>query len=296
MAKTPGELDNTFVLFVTDNGANPYDRRNAGKSLEPSDPTTTWNLGTGWAWMCNSRFRFYKQNQFEGGIATPAIVHWPQGMKAKAGAITDAPAHLIDVLPTLAEVSGVSVPIAWPGRELAPLAGVSHNAKTSTLYYKPESGTDLATAKVEVVRLRHLVEFQGSEKSPVQFITLQGFTVRHAVHTFMDTKEPLLRSDWAIYRGGAFLLTGTEDVHILDCEFNQVGGNAIFVNKYNRNVLVKGCHIHDAGATYSIPYSKPMTTVHLIPGDATATGAPIRMGRFHRRRSLPRRSCRSLMR
>jgi hypothetical protein len=65
----------------------------------------------------------------------------------------------------------------------------------------------------------------------------------------MDCKEPLLRSDWAIYRGGAFLLTGTEEIGILDCEFDQVGGNAIFVNTYNRRILIKGCHIHDAGAS-----------------------------------------------
>ncbi len=124
-----------------------------------------------------------------------------------------------------------------------------HNAKTSTLYYKPESGLDLAKSKVEVVRLRHLVEFQGSEKSPVQFVVLQGFTVRHAARTFMDCKEPLLRSDWAIYRGGAFMLTGAAHIRILDCEFDQVGGNAVFVNNYNRDILVKGCHIHDTGAS-----------------------------------------------
>ena len=124
-----------------------------------------------------------------------------------------------------------------------------HNAKTNTLYYKPTTGLDLDAAKVEVVRLRHLVEFQGSEETPVKDITFQGFVVRHATRTFMDVKEPLLRSDWAIYRGGAFLLTGTEDIQILDTEFDQVGGNAIFVNNYNRNVLVKGCHIHDAGAS-----------------------------------------------
>ena len=124
-----------------------------------------------------------------------------------------------------------------------------HNAKTSTLYYKPEPDADLSKVKVEVVRLRHLVEFQGSEKAPVKFITLQGFAVRHAARTFMDCKEQLLRSDWAIYRGGAFMLTGTEDVSILDCEFDQVGGNAVFVNNYNRRVLVKGCHIHDTGAS-----------------------------------------------
>jgi len=124
-----------------------------------------------------------------------------------------------------------------------------HNAKTDTLYYMPASGTDIAAAKVEVVRLRHLIELQGTQEAPVKFISLKGFTVRHAARTFMDCKEPLLRSDWAIYRGGAFLLTGTEDVSILDCEFDQVGGNAIFVNNYNRRTLVKGCHIHDTGAS-----------------------------------------------
>jgi len=124
-----------------------------------------------------------------------------------------------------------------------------HNAKTSTLYYMPDAGVDIVDAKVEVVRLRHLIELQGTQAAPVKFISLQGFTVRHAARTFMDCKEPLLRSDWAIYRGGAFLLTGTEDVSILDCEFDQVGGNAVFVNNYNRRTLVKGCHIHDTGAS-----------------------------------------------
>lgn len=124
-----------------------------------------------------------------------------------------------------------------------------HNATTATLYYKPTTPVDLARATVEVVRLRHLVEFQGSEKTPVKHIAFRGFTVRHAARTFMDCKEQLLRSDWAIYRGGAFVLTGTEDIRILDCEFDQVGGNAIFINNYNRRPLVKGCHIHDVGAS-----------------------------------------------
>jgi len=124
-----------------------------------------------------------------------------------------------------------------------------HDSDTDTLYYLPETGFVLNKAKVEVVRLRSLVEFRGSEAAPVKHVTLQGFVVRHAARTFMDTKEPLLRSDWTIYRGGAFLLTGTEDVSILDFEFDQVGGNAIFVNKYNRRILIKGCHIHDAGAS-----------------------------------------------
>jgi len=124
-----------------------------------------------------------------------------------------------------------------------------HNAAENTLYYQPAEGVDLSAAEVVVVRLPHLVEFQGTEQSSVKHITLEGFTVRHAARTFMDCKEQLLRSDWAIYRGGAFLLTGTEGVQILDCEFDQVGGNGIFVNMYNRNTLIKGCHIHHTGAS-----------------------------------------------
>ncbi|WP_444794552.1 right-handed parallel beta-helix repeat-containing protein [Saccharicrinis sp. GN24d3] len=124
-----------------------------------------------------------------------------------------------------------------------------HDAEANVLYYMPEPNTELSKAKIEVVRLSHLLEFQGTEASPVEYITLQGFVVKHAARTFMDCKEQLLRSDWAIYRGGAFMLTGTENIQILDMEFDQVGGNAIFVNNYNRNTLVKGCHIHDTGAS-----------------------------------------------
>ena len=124
-----------------------------------------------------------------------------------------------------------------------------HDSKIGTLYYMPEAVTDLTKAKVEVVRLKHLVEFQGTEADPVHEITLSGFLFRHAARTFMETKEPLLRSDWTIYRGGAVMLTGTKDIHILDSEFDQLGGNALFVNGYNRGTLIKGCNIHDTGAS-----------------------------------------------
>ena len=124
-----------------------------------------------------------------------------------------------------------------------------HDASTSTLYYYPPTSVNLKNATVEIIRLRHLIEFNGTESNPVKHIQFQGFVFKHAARTFMDTKEQLLRSDWAIYRGGAVMLTGTENISILDAEFDQVGGNAIFVNNYNRNTLVKGCHIHDAGAS-----------------------------------------------
>ena len=123
-----------------------------------------------------------------------------------------------------------------------------HDRKSNTLYYFPPPGTDLAKATIEIVRLRHLIELQGTPAQPVKWLQLRGLTFRHAARTFMDTKEPLLRSDWTIYRGGAVLLTGTEDCAIADCTFDQLGGNAIFVNNYNRRATVRGCLIAEAGA------------------------------------------------
>jgi hypothetical protein len=119
------ELDNTLILFVSDNGACPYDRRSMNIDAEPISGDVSWSDSTGWAWARNSPFRYYKQNQFEGGIGTPAIVHWPAGLKTKPGTIVDTPGHLIDVMPTLAEVCDAPLPAEWPGRDLRPLAGVS---------------------------------------------------------------------------------------------------------------------------------------------------------------------------
>jgi hypothetical protein len=64
----------------------------------------------------------------------------------------------------------------------------------------------------------------------------------------MDTKEPLLRSDWTIYRGGAVLLDGTENCKIADCVFEGIGGNAIMFSNYNKKDTVTGCHIYNTGA------------------------------------------------
>ena len=119
-----------------------------------------------------------------------------------------------------------------------------HNAKTDTLYYSPAAGVDLQTVTVEAVRLRHLIEFNGAKN-----VTLRGFVFRHAARTFMDTKEPLLRSDWTIYRGGALVFDHSEDCTVEDCELDQLGGNAIFVNGYNRRIRIVGCDIHDTGAS-----------------------------------------------
>ncbi len=123
--QTSRELDNTLILFVSDNGACPYDRANVHTDKEPYDPETHWTDSTGWAWARNAPFRYYKQNQFEGGISSPAILHWPAGLKTKAGSIVDGPAHLVDVLPSFAAVAAAAIPNEFSGRDLTPLAGCS---------------------------------------------------------------------------------------------------------------------------------------------------------------------------
>jgi len=123
--KRAGEFENTFILFVSDNGACPYDRRSPKLDRMPYEPDVTWSDSTGWAWARNSPFRYYKQNQFEGGVCTPGVVHWPAGLKHKPGSITHEPAHLVDVLPTLAELGKAEIPTTWPGRELEPVSGTS---------------------------------------------------------------------------------------------------------------------------------------------------------------------------
>ncbi|MCB1204005.1 MAG: sulfatase-like hydrolase/transferase, partial [Verrucomicrobiae bacterium] len=120
-----GELENTLILFFSDNGACPYDRVSVNQDGDPCDGTTAWSDSTGWAWARNAPFRYYKQNQFEGGIATPAIMHWPAGIKTAPGSLLHEPAHLVDILPTLAEIAGAEIPKEYPGRDPSPLAGIS---------------------------------------------------------------------------------------------------------------------------------------------------------------------------
>ncbi len=121
------------------------------------------------------------------------------------------------------------------------------DAKARTLYFQPRAGKDMAKAVVEGVRLRHLVEFRGDERDRVTSISLKGITFRHTARTFMDNKEPLLRSDWTTYRGGAVWFRGAMECSLEDSVIDQVGGHGVFVDGYNRHVTLRGCEIVRAG-------------------------------------------------
>ncbi|WP_157302062.1 PDZ domain-containing protein [Chitinophaga oryziterrae] len=124
-----------------------------------------------------------------------------------------------------------------------------YDKQTGVLYYYPSDGLDIMTATFETPRTRHLIEFNGTEATPVKNIRISGLTLMYTLRTFMENKEPLLRSDWTIYRGGAVLFNGAVNCGISDCVIRDLGGNAVFFNNYNRYCEVSGCLISGIGAS-----------------------------------------------
>jgi len=103
--------------------------------------------------------------------------------------------------------------------------------------------------KLESVHLEQLFILRGTRERPVRHVSLRGLTLTHTARTFMKNREPLLRSDWTTWRGGAVFLEGTEDCRLENLTLRKVGSNAIFVNRYNRRVTISGTHVVDAGAS-----------------------------------------------
>jgi arylsulfatase A-like enzyme len=122
-------FDNTLILFLSDNGASAEMMvRGDGHDTDaaPGSAETHLCLGPGWSTASNTPFRRHKTWVHEGGISTPLIVHWPAGIKTP-GELRRTVGHVIDVVPTVLELTGVERPVAIdgnpvpasPGRSLA---------------------------------------------------------------------------------------------------------------------------------------------------------------------------------
>ena len=126
--KERGELDNTLILFLSDNGGNaeggpPGETRGEGPI---GGPQSYVRLGMNWATLANTPFRRYKHFTHEGGISTPLIAHWPNGIPAERnGKLEPQPAHLIDVMTTAVDLSGAEYPRERNGKAILPMEGVS---------------------------------------------------------------------------------------------------------------------------------------------------------------------------
>ena len=148
----------------------------------------------------------------------------------------------------------------------------------------PPAGVDLTKATIETVTLKHLMEFRGTPQAPVRFVTLQGLTFQRTARTFMENKEPLMRSDWTIYRGGALYFAGAEDCTVEDAFLDQLGGNAVFVSGYNRRIAIRRTEIDRCGTNavafvglptavrnplYNYSQTLPLDQLDLTPGPKT---------------------------
>ncbi len=140
-----GQWENTLILFLSDNGCSSEDcqfyepgendrpdmTRNGQpivypkeKEVMPGPETSFASVGARWANVANTPFRFWKARQYEGGICTPMIAHWPKGIQSK-GEITKEMGHVMDIMATCIDLGKTTYPTRYQNREIIPMEGKS---------------------------------------------------------------------------------------------------------------------------------------------------------------------------
>ena len=119
-----GELDNTIVMFVSDNGANPHtpNKKGAADAI-PGDARSVVYYDYNWANVSNTPYLYFKRWAHEGGISVPLIVRYPPVVKA--GSVCPVVSHFIDVMPTFLDFAEAEYPQTFNGKTIHPLDGVS---------------------------------------------------------------------------------------------------------------------------------------------------------------------------
>jgi arylsulfatase A-like enzyme len=154
-------LDNTVIFFASDNGASAEIMVRHGGH----DPTAALGsaasylcLGPGFSSAANTPFRRHKTWVHEGGISTPFIVHWPQGIAARGELRTD-PIHFIDFVPTAMELARAKLPDTWdgmpvpsaPGKSLVPALTANRRIHHDSLWWLHEGNRALRVADWKIV-------------------------------------------------------------------------------------------------------------------------------------------------
>lgn len=124
--KEKGILDNTLIFFLSDNGACA-EFISSGKSKEVDGTAATFeSYRINWANVSSTPFKEYKHYTYEGGIATPLIVHWPGGIaKNLANSFVTGYGHLTDIMATCVDVAGATYPAVFHGNRIHPMQGKS---------------------------------------------------------------------------------------------------------------------------------------------------------------------------
>ena len=153
-----GEAQNTLVMFASDNGANP-NIVNIEDDYGKIGTLTRWaSQGENWANVSNTPYRKYKNWSHQGGIGSPLIAYWPEGIEGESR-ISHYTGHFIDFMPTLLEISGASYPERKDGSEITPYEGRSlvpvfrnnNPEPRDFLYNKWRGGEAVITPKWKIV-------------------------------------------------------------------------------------------------------------------------------------------------
>lgn len=117
-----------------------------------------------------------------------------------------------------------------------------YDGKNKRVWLRPVPGDDLN--QVEIAVSRGFFVLEGCEN-----VSIEGICFERSVRTFMDTAEPLLRSDWTIFRGGAVLIRESGNCTIDRCGFRDIGSNGVFVDGNNRNICITRSLFSQIGAS-----------------------------------------------
>ena len=158
--KQRGVLDNTLILFMSDNGGNAESGpKGRLEGEDPGNGVSTVFCGQSWATLENTPFRRYKHFNHEGGIATPLIAHWPEGIKAK-GELRSQPGHLVDIMATVVDVAAAKYPAEIKGKSIQPMEGRSlvpafagKTIEREALFWEHEGNAAVRVGDLKLVRM-----------------------------------------------------------------------------------------------------------------------------------------------
>jgi len=161
--KSNGQLVNTLILFLSDNGTDSFsvmDEEMLKKKLLPGDIGSNYQPGTGWAYASVSPQRLYKISQHNGGVKTGAIAYWPAGIK-NAGLIQHEALHVVDILPTILDLAMIDTERkkestftqTLAGKSFVPLLTVQSFRRKSPIYFQFMDNRAIRTNKWSLVEV-----------------------------------------------------------------------------------------------------------------------------------------------
>lgn len=115
---------NTLLLFLSDNGADKAGFRRRPEA-EIGSSRSFDAIGRGWANLCNTPWQRFKGESIEGGISTPLIVWWPEGIRHPGRINHEAMGHVVDIMATSVEAAAARYPVEFNGEKIHPMRGLS---------------------------------------------------------------------------------------------------------------------------------------------------------------------------